>query len=628
MTDKTIQVVALVVDNGILTFYRTDGSVFTVTQGDPRGGALSDEFFAQKRLGKEVVDLVIGTDDMNTTHLTSKKRSPLIRFFRALKSDVEKLFGKDTLEHEEALTEESHEAAAQKVRDVAARLFASADNTADSTSDLPVKLVHSEDPMTEDETIIAVTKDGVVPGVENLSDQFQAGEEGKAPAQGPDNLIKRLATMSAKRGHTAKELMDFIKKIDLPILPDGSFLAYKRLRHIGNGVYVDPHTSLVHQRIGDIVQMDEKLVDPSKRYACSQGLHIGSRHYMGGFHANVEGSGTMLVLVQPEDAIAVPPRDSKARVCRYQILADLSNKAHNLVNNKKRMDDCADTMKVVAQIVAGARPAPLGVVNIGAASGGNLTYHIGNKTLPTNTSLGEARAIAGGKATEATSPVVPVRTIDDEKQGNRAGLTPVKVRDSSHKVSPTAAREKAAQPAEPVRVQVAAQLYGRMTDKKNTDADRLAAATELKAHKQRCKVSYEALKLPKETANDIEEIITVASPTPSKADPKPSKPAPSKPQAKKTEPVKTAPQPKAKAPAEVKAKPEPKAEAPKAPQNESRGDKARRLWANATDSKLSGNHQKQALEELVKFKKAAKVSWEKLGLYTHSVEAEMKKRGL
>lgn len=619
MTDKTIQVVALVVDNGILTFYKTDGSVFTVTQGDPRGGAMSDEFFAQRKLGKEVVDLVVGTDDMNITHLSSKKRNPLIRFFRALKSDVDRLFGKDTLEHEEALTEESHEAAAAKVREVAARLFKSGKDTPDHTSDLPVKVVHSEEPMTEDETIIACTEDGIVPGVENLTDQFQAGEEGKAPAEGPDNLILRLSKMSAKRGHTAKELMDFIKIIDLPILPDGSFLAYKRLRHIGGGVYVDPHTSRVHQRIGDIVQMDEKLVDPSKRYACSQGLHIGSRHYMGGFHANVEGSGTMLVLVQPEDAIAVPPRENKARVCRYMILADLSNKAHDLVNKNKRMDDCQETMEIVAQIVAGARPPVLGVVNISQANGHGLTYHINGKTLPTNTPLEEARAIAGGKATAPTAPVKPVRTIDDSKQGNRAGLTPEKVRDKAHKVSPVAARAKAAEPAEPVRVQVAAQLYGRMTDKKNTDADRRAAAQELKAHKQKCKVSYEALKLPKETAGEIEEIITVTTPAP--AAPKPSAPVPSKPaKAKKPEPAKTAPQPKA--PVEVKAKPEPKAEAPK---GGTRQDRARRLYENMTDPKRSEPSRRSAAQDLKDFKSKAKVGWGALGLGNYNVEAELKK---
>ena len=593
MTDKIIRVVALVVANDTLTFYRIDGSVFTVTQGDPRGGALSDEFFAQKRLGKEIVDLVIDQDNLTVTHLNSKQRSPLIRFFRALKADVEKLFGHDTKEHEQALTEASHEAAAQKVRDVAARLFGSKDqNAPDHSCDLPVRVVHSEEPMTQNETIIAVTSDGIVPGVENLSDQFKAGAEGKAPAEGPDNLIKRFAAMSAKRGHTAKELMDFIKLIDLPILTDGSFFAYKRLLHQGKGVYVDPHTRRVHQRIGDIVQMDEKLVDASKRYACSQGLHIGSRHYMGGFHPNNQGSGTMLVLVQPEDAIAVPANEHKARVCRYLILADLSNKAHDLVNESKRIDDCKDTMNVVAEILAGARPAPLGVVNIGGSNGHQLTYTINGQSVPTNTSLEDARNIAGGVAVAPTQTVVPTRTIDDAAQGNKAGLAPVKVRDKAYKVSPTVAATKAAQ-STPSPRQVEVQRLLTLIERGSSNAIKYKAGKELRELKTKSKVSWDKLGVPQSVVNALS----------------------------------TVPYP-AKVPDKVKAQPEPKVEAPKAPENESRGDKARRLWANAIDSKLSGNHQKQALEELVKFKKAAKVSWEKLGLYTHSVEAEMKKRGL
>jgi hypothetical protein len=655
MTEPTkIEVAALVVAPDILTFFKTDGSVFTVTQGDPRGVELSDEFFRQRKAGAQIVTLLLTAEQKTATHLNSAKRNPLIRFFRAKLADVEKLFGKDAPgEYEKVepndLTDASLEAAELRVKQIASQLMASSKDVAEGTHDLPLKMVHSEEPMGKDETIIGVTEDGIVPHVESLNDQFKASDEGKASATGPDNLVIRLAKMSAKRGHTAAELLRFIKGIDLPILPDGSFLAYKRLKHIGKGVYVDPHTSRVHQRIGDIVQMDETLVDPNRRQACSQGLHVGTRHYMGSFHSKAEGSGTMLVLIQPEDAIAVPINETtKMRASRYLILADLSNKAHDLVNKNKRMDDCKETMQIVAQIVAGARPPLLGVVNISQGAGQGLEYRLNGVTPPTNISLEEARDIAQSKATAPQGVVTDVRTIDDAKNGNMSGLKPEVVRDKSHVVKPIDAKAKAEastpaptpvtpQPAKPtatsVRAQVAAQLYARMTDKDNTDKDRLAAATELKAHKQRCKVSYDfGLGLPSQTGTEIEEIIALATPA-TKADPKPSKSAPKQPDPKakakadrKPEPVKTAPQPKQAA--KVKAKPEPKAEPAKAPANESRGDKARRLWAIVIDKKTSHAANKQALEELIQFKKSAKVSWEKLGLYTHTVEAEMKKHSL
>lgn len=616
MTDHKIDVVALVVANDILTFYKTDGSAYTITQGDPRGLRLFDEFNAQRKLGKEVITLVVGEEERTVTHLNSKERNPALRFFRALKKDIAKLFGNGLSAADG--TDTTHEAAEQRVRDVAARLFKSDKNAPEPAikdDPLPVRMVHDETPMSADETIVAVTENGIVAEVENLSDQFQAGKEGKAPAGGPDNLLIRLANMSAKRGHTGQELMGFIKGIDLPILPDGSYLAYKRLLHIGNGVYVDPHSKKVHQRIGDIVQMDEKLVDPSRRTLCSSGLHIGTRSYMGSFHAGSEGSGTMLVLVEPEDTIAVPQYGgSKARVMRYRILADLSNKAHDLVNGNKRMDDCTDTMKIVAEIVAGARPQTLGVVNIAGGYGSDLTYTIKGVGQKTNISLADAKAVAGGTAVAPSAPVKDVRTIADDQQGNRAGLQPVKVRDNASKVKPVAAKQaiKASAPSKGAseRVKEALRLYKSMTDKNGSDQGRRQAAEALKAHKQKTKVSYEALGLPKTAADEIQEILTIV-PAPGKGvkgakgvtGPKvAAKPAP------KTLPVEAA---------------KPKLEAPK---GQTRQARARALW-DAIQNGKTESHRKESAKQLRVFKKTAKVSWDALGLGKFDVEGTLTKLG-
>lgn len=628
MTDKSIQVAAMIVDKGIITFYKLDGSVFTVTQGDPQGGAMSDEFLEQRRLGKEVITLYCKEGTDTSHHLTSTKRNPLIRFFKAKIADVAKLFGSNNSDY--TSSEPSHEAAAAKVREICARLYKSDKETGPEAIEddpLPIKMVHSEGPLAKDETIIAVTESGVVPGVENLTDQFQAGAEGKAPAEGPDNLILRLANMSATRGHTAAELMKFIEKIDLPILPDGSFLAYKRLIHRGKGVYVDPHSGLVHQRIGDIVQMNENLVDKSRRQECSQGLHVGTRHYMGGFHGNVEGSGTMLVLIQPEDVIAVPEyQTTKMRSCRYLILADLSNKAHGLVNANKRMDDCKDTMQVVAQIVAGARPALLGVVNIGGAKGSGLTYHIGNRNLPTNISLDDALAASQTKATAATGEVKDVRTIDDTANGNQSDMKPRQVRDKAHEVKPSDVKAKADAPApaaKPAEKQLSAReteakrLYTMMTNPTLTHLAHRGAAEKLKSMKKAHKVSWATLGLSAEIGEEVQALLDKPASTGLTASPKQPEPAPKQPDPKakakadrKPEPAKTAPQP-SKTPA-------------KPASGGTRQDRARALWA-----RISGNttkvDQKMAAQELRDFKKSAKVSWDALGLGKHNVEAELKK---
>lgn len=624
MTDPTkIDVVALVVSPDTLTFYKTDGSVYSITQGDPRGGAMSDEFFAQRKLGKEVVTLLLEEEKKTGNHLNSEKRNPLIRFFRAPLDAIRKLFSNDSISPNE-LTDDP-DAAERRVKELAARLMKSDRVVAESTDDLPLKMVHSEEPMGENETIIGVTEDGIIPHIESLNDQFKAGDEGKASSTGPDNLIIRLTKMSAKRGHTASELLKFLENIDLPVLPDGSFLAYKRLIHQGYGVYVDPHTKRVHQRIGDTVQMDESLVDTNRRQECSQGLHVGTRQYMGGFHGKAEGSGTMLVLIQPEDAIAVPLNEtSKMRASRYLILADLSNKAHDLVNQNKRMDACKDTMEIVAQIVAGARPPLLGIVNIGAASGNGLEYRLNGQTPATNITLEEARNIAGTKATAPKAAVTPVRTIDETTNGNMTSLKPEKVRDKSYAVKPVDAKAKAqastpaAKPAKApksARETEAQRLCNLINNGDRSHNDRREAAIQLKKFKKTAKVSWNALGLP----GDMGDTITKLLDKPVQAESKPSKPAPKQPDSKakakadrKPEPVKTAPQPKKAT--QVKAS---------APSGGTRQDRARDMWLRMSDPVPF--KRKAAAQELRTFKSKAKVSWDALGLGKYNVEAELKK---
>jgi hypothetical protein len=320
----------------------------------------------------------------------------------------------------------------------------------------------------------------------------------------------------------------------------------------------------------------------------------------------------MLVLVQPEDAIAVPEYGTtKLRTCRYQIVADLSNKAHDLVNQNKKLDNCKSTMDLIAAIVAGARPPALGRVRIGGGHGSNLTYTINGKEQSfTNMSYADALAVSQGKAINAPAgQVKPVRTIDDSKNGHAASkVTPEKVRDKANVVSPAAAKMKAT-PLSP-RQQEAAKLQSTMNNGDLPHATRRQAAEKLKAFKAAKKVSYEALGLPKNMGELIEKFLKELPPTSApKAVSKPSTPVPS---AKKLEPAKTAPQPKV--PVKVDA-----------PKGETRQDKARRLYGNMTDPKRSGPARKSAAQDLQALKKAAKVGWTSLGLGKHNVEAELKK---
>lgn len=639
MTEKTVKVVALVVDSGSLIFYKTDGSTFTFQQGSAEGAALSDEFAYQKGLGKEVVELTLSSDLDQTSHLAKPRAGGLIRFFLAPVEAVKRMFnGAMTNNDHVAPHLSSPEEAAAAVRRLAERVHAIADNEKSAAvgadEGLPLRIVTEDTVMAKHETLVAVTNEGIVPNIENLSDQFKAANEGAAPSDGVDNLIIRLGKMSATRGHTATELLNFIKKIDLPILADGSFLAYKRLLSRGDGRYVDPHTGKVFQRLGDRVQMDEKLVDPSRRTQCSQGIHVGSRRYMGCFHSGGSDSSTFFVLIQPEDVIAVPHNEAdKMRVCGYTLIAPLSGKAHDLVNGNKAVSDDAETMDTLSRIVAGARPAALGVVNIGGESGSNLTYTINGHPVPVDAGFQTAKQIANTDDVVVTT-ASPVRTIDIDKQGSTdevlKNLKEEKAKlDPAQKVTPEKLNEKAVKVSS--REEMARAIINRMQDQSKPDKYRRQAALDLKEFKAKKKVSWAALGVVEAEVREMNEIIELTAP--SKPAAKPAKePAKAKPKVdapKNTKPKRTY------VPVSVK---EQKVEGTNQTKTtvgftavtgkETRQDTARRLWGIVSDNSNTENGRKVAASELRALKKRTKVSWVQLGLGQYDVEGMLKKHNV
>ena len=66
------------------------------------------------------------------------------------------------------------------------------------------------------------------------------------------------------------ELYGFLEKNNLPITPEGHFLAYKKVR----GDYKDCHTGTMDNSVGRVVEMERNQVDDNKDNTCSTGLHL------------------------------------------------------------------------------------------------------------------------------------------------------------------------------------------------------------------------------------------------------------------------------------------------------------------------------------------------------------------
>lgn len=122
------------------------------------------------------------------------------------------------------------------------------------------------------------------------------------------------------------ELYDFLEACDLPITPDGHFLAYKKVREN----YTDIHSGRFDNSVGAINEMPRNEVDEDKYRTCSVGLHFCSYSYLPRF-GGAPGNRVMVVKVNPADVVAIPAdyQNSKGRTWRYEVVDELEDWHNN-----------------------------------------------------------------------------------------------------------------------------------------------------------------------------------------------------------------------------------------------------------------------------------------------------------
>ena len=124
--------------------------------------------------------------------------------------------------------------------------------------------------------------------------------------------------MSNPSHRSVQELYGFLEKGELPITPDGHFLAYKKVR----GDYTDCHTGKMDNSVGKVLEMERNAVDDDKDRTCSSGLHFCSKSYL----ANFGGERTVIVKINPRDVVSIPSdyNNAKGRTCRYEVIGELN----------------------------------------------------------------------------------------------------------------------------------------------------------------------------------------------------------------------------------------------------------------------------------------------------------------
>ena len=129
------------------------------------------------------------------------------------------------------------------------------------------------------------------------------------------NFMDNLYQNPSKRA--VDELYGFLEKGNLPITPDGHFLAYKKVREN----YLDVHSGTMDNSIGKVVEMERFNVDDNKDNTCSTGLHFCSKDYLNSF----SGARTVIVKINPRDVVSIPSdyNATKGRACRYEVIGEI-----------------------------------------------------------------------------------------------------------------------------------------------------------------------------------------------------------------------------------------------------------------------------------------------------------------
>lgn len=131
------------------------------------------------------------------------------------------------------------------------------------------------------------------------------------------NFMENLMLNPSKQAVT--ELYSFLEQGQLPITPDGCFLAYKKVR----GDFKDIYSGTLDNSVGQTVTMERNTVDDDKHRTCSTGLHFCSQAYLKQFGGS--GDPVMILKINPRDVVSIPAdyHDTKGRCCAYEVIGQL-----------------------------------------------------------------------------------------------------------------------------------------------------------------------------------------------------------------------------------------------------------------------------------------------------------------
>lgn len=174
-------------------------------------------------------------------------------------------------------------------------------------------------------------------------------------------FMENLMQNPSKRA--VDELYGFLEKGNLPITPDGHFLAYKKVRRD----YKDIHSGTMDNSVGQTVEMDRNQVDDNKDQTCSSGLHFCSLSYLD--HFGGSDTRVMVLKINPRDVVSIPSdyNDTKGRACRYEVIDEIGGEPEEAfvapVQETQANGVDAEVIRIAVEAAVKAALAAHGVAN-------------------------------------------------------------------------------------------------------------------------------------------------------------------------------------------------------------------------------------------------------------------------
>ncbi len=155
-------------------------------------------------------------------------------------------------------------------------------------------------------------------------------------------FLEKLMENPSRR--STEELYRFLEHRQMPLTPDGNFLAYKGIRED----YTDWYSGKFSNKVGETLEMPRNGVCDDASYGCSSGFHAGSLEYAEGYG---NGGHLMVVQINPEDVVSVPNDCDcqKLRTCKYKVVDKYSTKMPDTLCDEYYNEDEDDDAGVYDQ---------------------------------------------------------------------------------------------------------------------------------------------------------------------------------------------------------------------------------------------------------------------------------------